>query len=496
MSHRLQLEILEPRLAMTATLTGGVLSIVGTSDADTITVQYNADHLTILGESFAMQQVKAINIATGDGNDTVQFSSIGPNSTSWIGKRVVTVLAQEGDDRFIGPSGQSVYFGGQDVFDVDRKGRSHLNGKTPSWFDQTIADAEIRSLVKQDFADRVLSRSDMLDLFDHVSEDSTISATQFAGLQAIVNNTALYKKLTYVQTLAGYVVNGSVANATFQGDTLGNLTAGSPGEQLEKLVDKWFLGQDHPVAEDLDTHEIYQYQTAAGELFVNGISYADISQGALGDCYLLAGLGAVAVQSTKPIANMFIINGDGTYTIRFYNGATPYFVTVDSQLPTDTDGRLMFAGLGQQIDDPTNELWVPLIEKAYAQLDEFGWLTTFGPVTNVNAYTAIDTGYPSDVVAQITGKAVDDSLVLDNPRVIANAFASGRAITLTTFEQPLSPNIVDSHAYALLGYNSKTREFVVFNPWGLDNGQAPGIVSLTWEEMQQNFYSWDFGPKV
>ena len=32
---------------------------------------------------------------------------------------------------------------------------------------------------------------------------------------------------------------------------------------------------------------------------------------------------------------MFIVNGDGTYTVRFNNGSQSQYVTVDSYLPTN-----------------------------------------------------------------------------------------------------------------------------------------------------------------
>lgn len=54
----------------------------------------------------------------------------------------------------------------------------------------------------------------------------------------------------------------------------------------------------------------------------------------------------------------------GLYVIRFFKDCNVIYVIIDDRLPVkDKDGRLIFAGN----KDP-NELWVPLIEKAYAKL--------------------------------------------------------------------------------------------------------------------------------
>ena len=146
-----------------------------------------------------------------------------------------------------------------------------------------------------------------------------------------------------MRSLAGNVVNGNAANASFQGQALGNLSDGSSATQLNKLVDKWFRGADRPNAGG------YAYQAYAGQLFVNGAAYTDIRQGQVGDCYLVASFGAVAKSDPGAISSMFMDNGDNTYTVRFYrsNGAADY-VTVDRQLPTLSWGGPVVCGSGDE----------------------------------------------------------------------------------------------------------------------------------------------------
>ena len=110
------------------------------------------------------------------------------------------------------------------------------------------------------------------------------------------------------------------ANAHYQGTTLGNLTAGSTGGKLDKLVHKWFLGADHPNAHDPNSPDLtITYTTASGTLFSgSGPQYSDVHQGNIGDCYFVATLGEVALRNPNAIQNMFIANSDGTFEVRFY----------------------------------------------------------------------------------------------------------------------------------------------------------------------------------
>jgi len=145
-------------------------------------------------------------------------------------------------------------------------------------------------------------------------------------------NPDLFPESDYVHNLADDVVLGALSNATYQGAPLGNLAVGSSISQLEDLVNKWFLGMDNPALPQFSN--LISYQQAVGNLFVGGASYTDIVQGRLGDCGFMATLAEAALRDPKAINNMFIDNGDGTYTVRFFNNGVADYVTVDRQLPT------------------------------------------------------------------------------------------------------------------------------------------------------------------
>lgn len=87
--------------------------------------------------------------------------------------------------------------------------------------------------------------------------------------------------------LMAQVVDGNPANAQYQGLPLGNLKAGSSSVQLTNLVNKWFLGLDHPT-ESANEKQL-PYAAVSGNLFAaGGPSYLDVLQGELGDCTVLA----------------------------------------------------------------------------------------------------------------------------------------------------------------------------------------------------------------
>jgi hypothetical protein len=246
---------------------------------------------------------------------------------------------------------------------------------------------------------------------------------------------------------------------------------------LQDLVNKWFLGLDHPaIASGL------HYVVAAGTLFGSGgPSYTDIVQGHAEDCYFLAALGEVDFRSPQTIRNMFINNGDGTYTVRFFNNGVADYVTVDSYLPVDSSGNFWYANIGSSAGDSSNVLWVELAEKAYAQLADSGWSRS----THANSYAAINLGWEGDALNQLTGRSVTSTMVSNTSASLAaivNAFNAGNMIGLDT-KAATASNIVPNHVYVMLGYNSSTHLFLVYNPWGFTQ-------SLSWSQLVANFEGW------
>ncbi|MCX7595594.1 MAG: C2 family cysteine protease [Fischerella sp.] len=349
------------------------------------------------------------------------------------------------------------------------------------WFDRNIQDAGIRETAKWRFADNIIDRHDAIAILREAKDNSVVDGSELTDLRTLISNASFLGMPEHVRILFHKVVNGDPANQIYQGNTLGNLYAGSSDIQIENLISKWFLGSDRPTTP-------YTYQYASGSLFQNGISYQDVKQGNLNDCFYLAGLAAVASRLSSTIESMFIDNGDNTFTVRFYNNGIADYLTVDRYLPTNQQGYFVYANKGRYHNDSSNELWVALAEKAYAQLNQAGWISQ----DRTNSYNGIDNGgYVSDALTHITGLNTSFANLLNFDSII-NAFYSGQMIGLSTKSTVTDYNIISNHAYVLLDYNSSTQTFTLFNPWGIDNGSSkPGMIQLNWSQIQANFSYWD-----
>ncbi|TBR60471.1 peptidase [Westiellopsis prolifica IICB1] len=352
---------------------------------------------------------------------------------------------------------------------------------TQDWFDLNIQDTGIREATRWRFTDNILDRNDMIAILREAKDSSVVDGSELTDLRTLVNNSSFLRIPEYVRVLSNKVVNYDLANQNYQGNALGNLYAGSSDIQIENLISKWFLGSDRPTSS-------YNYQYANGSLFQNGITYQDIKQGSLNDCFFLTGLAATAFRSRTMIENMFIDNGDQTFTVRFYNHGIADYLTVDRYLPTNQEGYFIYANQGNYYGNSDNELWIALAEKAYAQLNASGWIYQ----DNTNSYNGINNGgYVSDALTNITGLKTSLANLL-NFNSVVNAFNSGQMIGLSTKSTVVDANIISGHAYALVGYSSSTQMFTLFNPWGIDNGTSkPGIIELSWNQIETNFSYWD-----
>ena len=378
---------------------------------------------------------------------------------------------------------------------------SGMTTRQQSWL-KNIQDRGLRTTVRSELSDGLIDRQDMLTLFDNAEDNGGISKAEFKDLKKVVNSATKLNMPDYVQNLADKVVNGDFANRNYQGADLGNLAVGSSAAHLEQLVDKWFLGGDRPLAQSYWDGTTFTYQLAKKPLFENGISYADIKQGGTGDCYFLAALASTALQDADTISNMFIDNGDSTYTVRFYNrdGDADY-VTVDSYLPVDQWGRRAYA-------DYSNELWVALAEKAYAQLNESGWIghskqdkqgRDIRPDDDdTNSYLGISGGYTDEATEQITGQSMTYNWIDSRSfQAIATAFSAGSFVSFSSSSFTDS-YIVANHAYALVDYDAIAQTFTLYNPWGFDGegidydaNPNDGELELSWQELYNNFDVWN-----
>lgn len=354
-----------------------------------------------------------------------------------------------------------------------------------------INDPGISSLLTTYYADNQISRPEMIALLRSAGNDGVVSSTELADLHYLVSSSSTYAMPTHVRELAKDVVNSNPANATYQGQTAGNLVAGSPATLLNKLVDKWFLGADLPIL----TSSALSYRTAVGNLFSTAPALTDARQGALGDCYFIASLASIASENVNAIRNMFIDNGDNTFTIRFFGGALGYssvnglvtagfvsgtgvadYITVNRSLPTYSNGTLAYSGNGLSASSTTAPLWIALAEKAYAQWNQ----TRNAGRDGTNRYASIEGGWMSNTNAQILGyNSTNHSMASTSKQTLVNAVNANQSVTIGTTTSTAA--LVKGHAYIVTGYNPSTDKFTLHNPWGVSHPSP-----MTWAQLQAN----------
>jgi hypothetical protein len=317
-----------------------------------------------------------------------------------------------------------------------------------------------------------------------------MTAQKMAGLQQLaaeLNVTGGIQTSAYVQQITDDVVLGNSANAHWNGGSstataLGNLTASSTQTELQKLIGKWFLGTDLPSTDltaDGETNQAVTYQAVNEPLFASNNnttpSTSDINQGYLGDCYFLAAIGEIALQDPTTIENMITENSNGTYSVEFQINGKADYVTVNDELPEMSNGQDLYPGTTLLFENGNGALWAPLLEKAFAQLDEQSGVATGELGVNGDAYEDIAGGWWQGLT-EVTGQSVNSygasASILST---LQTAFASHEDVIMGTGgDGPPGSNLVGGHMYMVTGINAAAGTVSLMNPWGT-SGAGNGL---------------------
>ncbi|CAA6673108.1 unnamed protein product [Spirodela intermedia] len=199
-------------------------------------------------------------------------------------------------------------------------------------------------------------------------------------------------------------------------------------------------------------------------LFSGPVNSSDVCQGRLGDCWFLSAV-AVLTESSR-ISEVIItpeFNEEGVYTVRFCIQGEWVPVIVDDWIPCESPGKPAFA-----TSRKGNELWVSILEKAYAKLH--------------GSYEALEGGLVQDALVDLTGGAGEEIDMRTGQAQID--LASGRLWSqLLRFKQEgfllgagspsgsdvhvSSSGIVQGHAYSLLQIRDVDghKLLQIRNPW-------------------------------
>jgi hypothetical protein len=298
-----------------------------------------------------------------------------------------------------------------------------------------------------------------------------------------------------VQQITDDVVLGNSANAYWNGGSstataLGNLSATSTHTQLQDLIGKWFLGTDMPSTNLTavgQTNYSVVYKAVNEPLFTANNdttpSTGNINQGYLGDCYLLSAIGEIALQDPTTIENMITENSNGTYSVEFQISGKADYVTVNNELPEMSNGGNFYPGSPLYFENGNGALWAPLVEKAFAQLDEQSGVATGELGVNGDAYEDIAGGWWQGLT-EVTGQSVNSCGTYSGESAsslgsllstLQTAFSSHEDVIMGTGGNgPSGSNLVGGHMYMVIEINASAGTVSLLNPWGT-SGAGSGL---------------------
>ena len=224
--------------------------------------------------------------------------------------------------------------------------------------------------------------------------------------------------------------------------------------------------KDEVRADGTPTYPLRRYN---GPLFVNGPTSNDVRQGAIGNCYFPAAVGAVAHVNPKLIEDAITEvrnpqTGEREFQVRFYSSSGRMeLVTVDADLYTRSWGGPIYGTTPNASNPDTMELWYPILEKAYAK-----WKGSYDRIGNG--------GSPASVLTSLTGKSTRyfDTGYNDADEIFRAVKSAGDAkqpMTAGTHDDKkiyTNTGVYADHAYSVLGAEeSGGKKFILLrNPWG------------------------------
>ena len=238
----------------------------------------------------------------------------------------------------------------------------------------------------------------------------------------------------------------------------------------------------------LDGDRIADPATTAGYAYRNfgsltlfastGPSLYDVQQGQIGDCYFLAGLGAIAQKVPTAIRQNIVDFNDGTFGVRLGSK----FYRVDSDLAVfNGSASLAYANFGAG-----GAAWVALYEKAFAHYR-----------TGQNSYASIANGWSAEAFTAFgirNGSSQASTFGNANYLInqMHNTWHSGSMLTVASLSVLNGGPLVANHVYIVTGFLRNTfgaiTHVILRNPWAVDganirDGVNDGNVTLSASEL-------------
>ncbi|KRX05713.1 hypothetical protein PPERSA_09853 [Pseudocohnilembus persalinus] len=349
--------------------------------------------------------------------------------------------------------------------------------------------------------DRRISKSQNKTQIDEKEQEALDQAKQLINFKQILDQDIEFQQIKALD----------VKDLRSQANTVKNLDIFQ--KKIEEISGQNFTDDEFPpnqksLTRDLSyMPEAQQYKwTRAQEIypdkqvkiFQGKIEPNDIKQGALGDCYFLSALSVLAERENL-IEKLFVskeVNQEGVYGIVMCIDGEFQEILVDDWIPTTKDGKICFSRSNQKdLDKFGFELWVLLLEKAYAKV--------------YKGYNQIVSGLTGNAIRDLTGAPAVYLECKNGPDEMWDFLKfhelKGHMLTAGTTklenqteEQDTGKGIVSGHAYAILQVREVERSGVeriiqLRNPWGKKewNGDWSDKSSKWTEELKRQLYFTD-----
>ena len=262
----------------------------------------------------------------------------------------------------------------------------------------------------------------------------------------------------------------------------GERDSSKPSACNQVSVTQWRRASELVQQWSVESHDPSQYKLSSQQSIItdthnNRFDSTSVVQGNIGTCYLISAITLLAMKSASntkfhSLSDIFICpdvsqqySNNGCYVLRFYRQSIEYYVLVDDLIPCVANGEPVFSHTRT-----INELWVFLIEKAYAKL--------------YSTYESIEAGFIHEALVDLTNGFTYE-LQLKHPstgilnnidyiwKQLLNAYNSGYLIgtsSNTGSDTHVNNGIVLGHAYSVINVyadmKSNQRLIQLANPWG------------------------------
>jgi hypothetical protein len=451
-----QLEVLERRDMFSVAshwLSGGMLVVNADNAATSVLVtqvgaNIRIDELgTIRFWDYQAAKVSGVEFHGGAGNDRFVNNVARIAVSAWGNGGNDYLAGHNGGDELIGGDGNDVLIGkgGNDVL-LGGRGNDTLQGLAGS--DQLNGQGGSDRLLGGNGNDVIISIDAAFSDYVDGGSGADVIWTDRSGRSK--DNVVGNRAVDSLQEVASFA-NG--ADLTLDGD---------------RIVDPATMGGK--------TYRAFH----GNPLFASaGPQMSDIQQGAVGDCYMLAGLSAVARDNPHALRQNVVDFGDGTYGVRLGNSL--YRVDNDLPVANAASSRPAYAGFGAE-----NSMWVAIVEKAFAHYRR-----------GANSYASIEGGWGIEINRALGSKSAGDRSISSYGSAaamaaqIAGLASAGQAVTIGFLGSAAGAGapLVMNHMYTVASFArtaaGAVASITLRNPWGVDGGNnkdgnpRDGLVTLT-----------------